>query len=81
MDPAIPAQSEFKPLLTKKATATFFDVSERTIDRWLLEGVLPAEAKVVLGGSVRFRSSVLIDHIAGVQADHADLQTKVEVSK
>ena len=52
-----------KPLLTKKETASLFAVSERTIDRWLLESILPADAKVVVGGSVRFRTTVLLDHI------------------
>jgi len=52
-----------KPLLTKKETAGLFAVSERTIDRWLLESILPAHAKIIVGGSVRFRTTVLLDHI------------------
>ncbi|MCP4891918.1 MAG: DNA-binding protein, partial [Planctomycetaceae bacterium] len=42
-----------------------FAVSERTIDRWLLERILPADAKVVIGGSVRFFTAVLLQHIDG----------------
>lgn len=49
-----------KPLLTKKETAEFYTVSQRTIDRWLRDGTLPAEAKVVIGGSVRYRADVLL---------------------
>ena len=52
-----------KPLLTKKETASLFAVSERTIDRWLLESILPWDAKIIVGGSVRFRTTVLLDHI------------------
>ncbi|MGB7329542.1 MAG: DNA-binding protein [Rubripirellula sp.] len=51
------------PLKTKKETAAFYAVTERTIDRWLLDGSLPSHAKVVIGGSVRFRTAVLLDHI------------------
>ena len=53
-----------KPLLTKKETARLYAVSERTIDRWLLESI-PADAKVVIGGSVRFLTTVLMQHIDG----------------
>jgi hypothetical protein len=53
----------YKPLLTKKETAGLFAVSERTVDRWLLESILPADAKIIVGGSVRFRTTVLLDHI------------------
>lgn len=58
---------ELPPLLTKKETAEFFSVSERTIDRWLVESVLPTNAKVIIGGSSRFRTLVLlevIEHVA-----------------
>ena len=54
------SETSLPPLLTKKATAQFFSVSERTIDRWLVEGVLPPESKVVIGGSSRFRTVVLL---------------------
>ena len=61
-----------KPLLTKKETASLFAVSERTIDRWLLESILPTHAKIIVGGSVRFRTTVLLDHInAQVRVSHA----------
>ena len=53
------------PLLTKKQTAEIYATTTRTIDRWLLEGILPADAKVVIGGSVRFRTAVLMQHING----------------
>ena len=64
-------QQAFPPLLTKKQTAKFYTVTERTIDRWLLEGILPADAKVIIGGSVRFRTSVLMAHISGNTTDNA----------
>jgi len=53
-----------KPLLTKEETAEFYSVATRTIDRWWLDGTIPAEAKVVIGGTVRFRTQVLMDSIA-----------------
>lgn len=56
-------QQAYPPLQTKKQVAEFYSVTQRTIDRWLLEGILPADAKVVIGGSVRFRTAVLMDHI------------------
>lgn len=59
----------FPPLLTKKQTAEFYATTTRTIDRWLVERVLPADAKVVIGGSVRFRTAVLMDHINGSTTD------------
>ncbi|EMI19529.1 hypothetical protein RMSM_03560 [Rhodopirellula maiorica SM1] len=48
---------------TKKEIAAYFSVSERTIDRWLLEGTLPRDAKVVIGGVVRFNMDVLERHM------------------
>jgi hypothetical protein len=48
-------------LWTKKEAAAFYGVRERTIDRWLRSEELPAEAKVRIGGTVRFRSQILID--------------------
>jgi|GEM_PF-4424023 len=57
-------QATFLPLLTKKEAAEFYSVTERTLDRWLRDGVLPADAKVVIGGTVRFRSEVLLNSIA-----------------
>ena len=71
--PALTPMSQAYPaLLTKKQTAQFYATTTRTIDRWLLEGTLPADAKVVIGGSVRFRTAVLMDHINGTTtADNA----------
>lgn len=60
-----PMQRTYPPLQTKKQAAEFYSVTQRTIDRWLLEGILPADAKIVIGGSVRFRTAVLMDHIHG----------------
>lgn len=54
------------PLQTKKQAAAFYAVSERTIDRWLCEGILPKKARVVVGGSVRFRPEVLMEHTRGM---------------
>ena len=63
-------KKSFPPLLTKKQVAKeFFSVSERTIDRWLLEGDLPIKVKIVVGGSVRFRTDVLLDYVASEQAE------------
>ena len=59
------ATRTYPPLQTKKQAAEFYAVTERTIDRWLIEGTLPADAKVVIGGSVRFRTAVLMDHVNG----------------
>lgn len=61
--------ASYTPLLTKKETAAFYAVTDRTIDRWLLEGTLPADAKVIIGGSVRFRTAVLMAHIGGSTTD------------
>lgn len=57
------------PLLTKQETAKLFSTTTRTVDRWLAEQVLPASAKVVIGGSVRFRSEVLLDFISDASAE------------
>lgn len=64
-------QQAYPPLQTKKETAQFYAVTQRTIDRWLLEGTLPTDAKVVIGGSVRFRTAVLLAHINGSTSDNA----------
>lgn len=61
------------PLLNKKQTAEMYGVSERTIDRWMVEGVLPAEARVHVGGVTRFRTAVLLDHIAEQSATQAKI--------
>ncbi|EMI55836.1 MerR family transcriptional regulator [Rhodopirellula sallentina] len=65
-------QEAYPPLITKKQTAEFYATTTRTIDRWLLEGVLPADAKVVIGGSVRFRTSVLVAHIDSSTTDNSE---------
>ncbi len=51
------------PLLTKRQTAELYGVTTRTVDRWLSDGVLPADARVLIGGAVRYRRAVLIRHI------------------
>ncbi len=51
------------PLLTKRQTAELYGVTTRTVDRWLSDGVLPADARVMIGGAIRYRRSVLMDHI------------------
>lgn len=51
------------PLLTKRQTAKFYHVNERTIDRWLKDQTLPANAKFVRGGRVYFRTQVLMEDI------------------
>jgi predicted DNA-binding transcriptional regulator AlpA len=57
-------KSRMKPLLTKREAADFYTVSERTIDRWVLDATLPNRAKIIIGGSVRFRTDVLLECIA-----------------
>lgn len=72
MAASTPMPRAYPPLLTKKQTAEFYSTTTRTIDRWLLEGTLPADAKVVIGGSVRFRTAVLMDHINGSTTDTSE---------
>jgi hypothetical protein len=60
-----PMPQAYPPLLTKKQTADLYATTTRTIDRWLLEGTLPADANVIIGGSVRFRTAVLPERIHG----------------
>jgi len=67
-----PTQRTYPPLLTKKQTAELYAVTQRTIDRWLLEGILPAQAKYVKGGSVRFRSEVLLADIDASTTDNSE---------
>ncbi|MCR9210639.1 MAG: hypothetical protein NXI28_20620 [bacterium] len=38
-------------------------MNERTIDRWLKDQTLPANAKFVRGGRVYFRTQVLMEDI------------------
>ena len=71
MSTPAPQQLNFKPLLTKKETAAFYAVTERTIDRWLLDGTLPKAAKIMIGGSSRFQTQVLLDDIASRSAETA----------
>lgn len=59
--PSIPPLAASQPrsgerFLTKRQFAAILQVTERTIDRWLLEGALPLECKFTIGGSVRFRA-------------------------
>lgn len=69
-------QPTYPPLLKKADAAALYAVSTRTFDRWLQHGVLPADAKTDIGGSVRFRTAVLLNHIA----DNRDL-AKVDGGK
>jgi len=64
-------QHSYPPLQNKKQAAEFYGVSERTIDRWLAEGTLPASAKVTIGGCVRFRTAALMAHINGSDGGEA----------
>ena len=41
----IPSPVRIKPRWTKRETAAFYAVTERTIGRWLCDETLPAEAK------------------------------------
>lgn len=71
MAASTPMQRTYPPLTTKPQAAEIYAVTTRTIDRWLLEGVLPADAKIVIGRSVRFRTAVLMAHINGSTTDNA----------
>jgi len=54
------SSSSSTELLTKQQLATMLQVSQRTIDRWLVEHRLPCNAKVIIAtGSVRYRSNVV----------------------
>lgn len=46
-------------LWTKRQTAAYFAIHPRTLDRWVKEDIIPIGARVVIGGSVRFRSEVI----------------------
>ena len=63
------AGDPYPRLLTKKQAARFFSVSVRTLDRWMHDDVLPTDAKIVVGGSVRFRSDVLMTFITCTPAE------------
>ena len=56
-------KNEVMTLWTKRETAAYYRVSERTIDRWLSDHVIPVAARIVIGGAVRFRSQVLINSV------------------
>ncbi|GEM_PF-1077191 len=58
--------------LTKRQFAALLQVTERTIDRWLLDGELPPETKLAIGGSVRFRPLVLEQWINSSQSGRVD---------
>lgn len=45
-------------LLNKPQLAEKLGVTTRTVDRWLREGTLPADVKVLIGRTARFRAAV-----------------------
>lgn len=53
--------------LTKQQFADLLQVSQRTIDRWLTDGALPPESRLVIGGCVRFRPLALEEWIRSGQ--------------
>lgn len=57
-------------LLTKSEFAELLGVTERTIDRWRAEGVLPRALVVQIGGSVRFYVDRLGDAVRTLQEHH-----------
>ncbi|MEM6366052.1 MAG: DNA-binding protein [Planctomycetota bacterium] len=63
MAASTPMPRTHPPLLTKKQTAEFYSATTPSIDRWLLEGTLPTDTKVVIGSSVRLRTAVLMNRI------------------
>lgn len=65
-------------LWKRRQAAEYYGVSERTIDRWILTGVLPGNAKVSIGGTVRFRAEVMVEHIDGLGCSP---KSESEVSK
>ncbi len=58
--------------LTKRQFAALFQVTERTIDRWLLDGELPPESKLTIGGCVRFRPAALEEWIKSRLSGRSD---------
>ena len=58
--------------LTKPQFAALLQVSERTLDRWLLDGDLPPETRLTIGGCVRFRPVALEQWISSRQNGKAD---------
>lgn len=53
-------QPQAEKLLTKQQLAERLSVTTRSVDRWLLDGVLPADCKVQIGDRVvRFRQSAI----------------------
>ncbi|MDB4634099.1 helix-turn-helix domain-containing protein [Rubripirellula sp.] len=62
----------YPPLLTKAQVAELFSTSTRTIDRWLLAEEIPAGSKLIIGGSVRFRTDVLLAYITSTRTSGGD---------
>lgn len=61
--PDLPMASE--KLLTKKQLAEKLCVTQRTVDRWLADEILPADVKVIVGDrTVRFRETIANKWIA-----------------
>jgi predicted DNA-binding transcriptional regulator AlpA len=53
--------------LTKQQFAELFQVSERTIDRWLTLGLVPPETRFNIGGCVRFKRQAIENWIQAGQ--------------
>ena len=58
--------------LTKRQFAALLQVTPRTVDRWLLDGELPPETRLTIGGCVRFRPVALEQWINSRQNDMTD---------
>ena len=44
--------------------ATKLQITQRTVDRWLAEQILPAKTKVKIGDTTRFREGIVDQWIA-----------------
>ena len=60
----------YERFMTKQQFADLLQVSQRTIDRWLTNGDLPPESRLVIGGCVRFRPLALAEWIRSDQQGH-----------
>ncbi len=58
-------------LMTKSEFADLLQVTGRTIDRWLADGLLPRELQVRVGGSVRFYVDEM-DNVVRTLQEHRD---------
>lgn len=68
-------------LLTKPQFAAQLATSQRTIDRWYVEGRLPAGLRVEISGTVRFREDIATEWIQAGCPQPADMQDAKQVDQ